>query len=40
MDSLKLPQLVNLTMKVAGKGKMKDAVERAKELADLKANIT
>ena len=39
MDSLKLPQLVNLTMKVAGKGKMKkeDAVERAKELADLKA---
>ena len=29
MDSLKLPQLVNLTMKVAGKGKMKkeDAVE-------------
>ena len=39
MDKLKLPQLVNLTMKVAGKGKMKkeDAVERAKELADLKA---
>ena len=39
MDSLKLPQLVNLTMKVAGKGKMKkeDAVSRAKELADLKA---
>ena len=39
MDKLKLPQLVNLTMKVAGKSKMKkeDAVERAKELADLKA---
>ena len=39
MDKLKLPQLVNLTMKVAGKGKIKkeDAVERAKELADLKA---
>ena len=39
MDKLKLPQLVNLTMKVADKGKMKkeDAVERAKELADLKA---
>ena len=39
MDKLKLPQLVNLTMKVAGKGKMKkeDAVERAKELADIKA---
>ena len=40
MDSLKLPQLINLTMKVAAiKGKMKkeDAVERAKELADLKA---
>ena len=38
MDSLKLPQLVNLTMKVAGnKMKKEDAVERAKELADLKA---